>query len=194
MVLDQPKILTNSFIFILQLFLEIDDQTPDIKKFECSICGKHVRHQKTLIYHIRRVHKDLNKHVHDSDAKSNDDRHEIAEKNIEKILPNLEMNEIQMEEPDSDLNKHIQAVHDSDVKSDDDKDEVADETIEMNEIQLQEPDSNLNTHIQAVHDSDVKSDDDETMIFDENKIRVRVKHALTRPRTPSHALTRPQPS
>ena len=74
--------LTNSFIFILQLFLEIDDQTTDIKKFECSICGKHVRHQKTLIYHIQRVHKDLNKHVHDSDAKSND-KYEIADKTIE---------------------------------------------------------------------------------------------------------------
>ena len=35
---------------------ESDNQEPIVKKFECSICGKHVRHQKTLINHIRRVH------------------------------------------------------------------------------------------------------------------------------------------
>ena len=38
------------------LQMQEPNQTPNIKKFECSICGKHVRNQKTLINHIRRVH------------------------------------------------------------------------------------------------------------------------------------------
>ena len=143
------------------MFLEIDDQTPNIKKFECSICGKHVRHQKTLINHIRRVHKGmkpvcnqkcasqshLNEHIssfHDinendvtpkqtskdeSNAKSHDE-HDVTDETMEKILPIFEMNKIQIQEPNSDLNNHIQALHDRDVKSDDDIHDVDDETIE----------------------------------------------------------------
>ena len=110
-----------------------------------------------------------------SDAKSNNDKQEVADETIEKILPNLEMSEIQMQG----LENHI---HESDAQSNNDKQEVADVTIEkilpnleMNEIQMQE-------QIVAVHDSDVMSDDDICdvdeiiekvlpMNNDENKIR-----------------------
>ena len=67
--------------------------------------------------------QDLNKPIHESDAKSSDDKEEVAEETIEKIQPNLEKNEIQMQ----DLDKHID---ESDAKSINDKQEVADETIE----------------------------------------------------------------
>ena len=66
--------------------------------------------------------QDLDKHIHESDAQSNNDKQEVADVTIEKILPNLEMNEIQMQE-------QIVAVHDSDVMSDDDICDV-DEIIE----------------------------------------------------------------
>jgi hypothetical protein len=100
------------------------------------------------------------------DAKTNDDKQEVADETIEKILPNLEMNKIQMQQPLSDFDKHI---HESDAKTNDDKQEVTDENIEkilpnpeMNEIQMQDwqcvickkeftDKRKLTEHVQAVH-------------------------------------------
>ena len=42
--------------------------------------------------------QDLNEHIHESDAKSSDDKQEVADETIEKILPNLEIKEIQMQD------------------------------------------------------------------------------------------------
>ena len=85
----------------------------------------------------------------ESDAKQDDDKHDITDETIEKILPILEENEIRMQEP----NKHApwdesaNPQHDkTGVKQDNDKYDITDETIEKilpileeNEIQMQEP-------------------------------------------------------
>ena len=105
---------------------------------------------------------DLYKHIHESDAKLNDNKQEVADETIEKTLLNFDQNGIQMQ----DLDKHI---HESDAKTNDDKQEVADETIEkilphpdMNKIQMQDwqcvickkeftAKRKLTEHVQAVH-------------------------------------------
>ena len=56
----------------------------------------------------------LEKHIHESNAKSNNNKQEVADETIEKIIPNLESNEIQMQV----LEKHI---HESHAKSNDNK-------------------------------------------------------------------------
>ena len=79
---------------------------------------------------IQIIESILNK-IQDQERPDSDAKQEAADETIEKIIPNLEINEIQ------DLNKHI---HESDAKSSDDKQEVADVTIEK----MQEPDQTPN--------------------------------------------------
>ena len=62
------------------------------------------KNYSTEITAIEKIQKqDLDKHIHESDAKSNNDKQEVADEAIEKILTNLENNEIQMQ----DLKNHI---------------------------------------------------------------------------------------
>ena len=79
----------------------------------------HIDMNDIIVLYISESH--LDKHIHESDTKSNNDKQEVADETIEKIIPNLETNEMQ------DLNKHI---HESDAQSNNDKQEVADEPLE----------------------------------------------------------------
>ena len=80
------------------IVLYISESHKSGSQCQCSICKNEIQMQ------------DLDKHIHESDAKLNDNKQEVTDETIEKTLPNFDQNGIQMQ----DLDKHI---HESDAKS-----------------------------------------------------------------------------
>ena len=87
--------------------------------------------------------------VDESGTKKDDDKHDITDETTEKILPILDENKIQMQEPNklASWDGRANPQHDKTVtKQDNDKHDITDETIEKiipnldeNKIQMQEP-------------------------------------------------------
>ena len=83
------------------IVLYISESHKSGSQCQCSICKNEIQMQ------------DLDKHIHESDGKLNDNKQEVADETIDRVgfsLPNFDQNGIQMQ----DLDKHI---HESDAKS-----------------------------------------------------------------------------
>ena len=126
--------------------IEKIDQTPNIKKFECSVCKQKYASQSNLNEHISSFH-DLNENdVQTPEGDVQIPKQTTKDENNTKLHDELDVTDETIEKI---LDEHIQAVHDSDVKSD----------LETNEIPMQD----LNKHI---HESDAKSIDDKQEVAD----------------------------